>query len=230
MQVKVKYTKQLDNGALKRVSEPYLLTAMSFTDAEARIHEELGSVIRGEFHVVAIQRVEIHDIFAYEDDVWYRAKVSYESVDSDSEKARKVTNNFLVSAESVKQATERIQESLTGMLSAYEIKSVIESPIVDIFPYPDEENEGVLLTEITEQSVVIIKNNPAAGQFVWGNGMLKLMEIVEDDDSEQMEIDDSEQLFTYSDDVYDQYKDEKFLVVAYVVAGDMKEEKFSEMH
>lgn len=140
MQVKVKYTKQLDNGALKRVTEPYLLAAMTFTDAEARIYEELGSVIRGEFHVVAIQRVEIHDIFAYGDaDVWYKAKVSYDSVDSDSEKSRKVTNTFLVSAESVKHATERIQENLTGMLSAYEIKSVIESPIVDIFPYADEE-------------------------------------------------------------------------------------------
>lgn len=137
MQVKVKYTKQLDNGAMKRVTEPYLLAAMTFTDAEARIYEELGTVIRGEFHVVAIQRVEIHDIFAYDDDVWYRAKVSYDSIDDD--KSRKVTNTFLVSAESVKQATERIQENLTGMLSAYEIKSVVESPIVDIFPYADEE-------------------------------------------------------------------------------------------
>ena len=64
MTVKVKYTKQLDNGALKRVSEPYLLAAMTFTDAEARIYEELGQIIRGEFNVVSIAREEIHDIFA----------------------------------------------------------------------------------------------------------------------------------------------------------------------
>jgi hypothetical protein len=49
--VKVKYTKQLENGTFKRVSEPYLLAAMTFTDAEARIYEELGSSIRGEFQV-----------------------------------------------------------------------------------------------------------------------------------------------------------------------------------
>ena len=60
--VKVKYTNQLDNGAFKRVSEPYLLAAMTFTDAEARIYEELGQVIRGEFNVVGIVRTEIHDI------------------------------------------------------------------------------------------------------------------------------------------------------------------------
>ena len=57
--VKVKYKKQLENGTFKRVSEPYLLAAMTFTDAEARIYEELGSIIRGEFNVVGITRTEI---------------------------------------------------------------------------------------------------------------------------------------------------------------------------
>ena len=111
--VKVKYTKQLDNGALKRVSEPYLVAAMTFTDAEARIYEELGTIIRGEFHVVGIARTELHDIFAYDDaDIWYKVKVKYETADADSEKTRKVTQNFLVSAGSVKEAYERIKESL----------------------------------------------------------------------------------------------------------------------
>ncbi|MCH2224821.1 MAG: DUF4494 domain-containing protein, partial [Crocinitomicaceae bacterium] len=137
--VKVKYTKQLDNGALKRVSEPYLLAAMTFTDAEARIYEELGQIIRGEFNVVGIARTEIHDIFAYEDaDVWYKVKIRYESADAESEKARKVNQNFLVSANSVKEAYERIQESLSTLMVEFEIPSIIVSPIVEIFPYAEE--------------------------------------------------------------------------------------------
>ena len=137
--VKVKYTKQLDNGALKRISEPYLLAAMTFTDAEARIYEELGSVIRGEFNVVGIARTEIHDIFAYDDaDVWYKCKVRYESVDADTEKARKVNQNFLVSANSVKEAYERIVESLDTLMVDFEIPSIIVSPIVEIFPYNED--------------------------------------------------------------------------------------------
>ncbi|PHR28242.1 MAG: hypothetical protein COA38_12395 [Fluviicola sp.] len=137
--VKVKYTKQLDNGALKRVSEPYLLAAMTFTDAEARIYEELGQIIRGEFNVVGISRTEIHDIFAYDDaDVWYKCKVRYESMDADTEKAKKVNQNFLVSAESVKEAYERIQESLSTLMVDFEIPSIIVSPIVEIFPYTEE--------------------------------------------------------------------------------------------
>ena len=63
--VKVKYTKQLENGSFKRVSEPYLLAAMTFTDAEARIYEELGTTIRGEFQVTGIARTDLHDIFKY---------------------------------------------------------------------------------------------------------------------------------------------------------------------
>lgn len=137
--VKVKYTKQLDNGALKRVSEPYLLAAMTFTDAEARIYEELGQIIRGEFNVVGITRTEIHDIFAYDDvDSWYKCKVRYEATDADSEKARKVNQNFLVSANSVKQAFERIEESLSTLMVDFEIPSIIVSPIVEIFPYTEE--------------------------------------------------------------------------------------------
>ena len=138
--VKVKYTKQLDNGALKRVSEPYLLAAMTFTDAEARIYEELGSVIRGEFNVTGIAKTEIHDIFAYDDaDVWYKCKVRYDNIDADTEKTKKVSQSFLVSASSVKEAYERIEESLSTLMVDFEIPSVILSPIVEIFPYREED-------------------------------------------------------------------------------------------
>ena len=137
--VKVKYTKQLDNGALKRVSEPYLLAAMTFTDAEARIYEELGSVIRGEFNVTGIAKTEIHDIFAYDDaDVWYNCKVRYDNIDADTEKTKKVSQSFLVSASSVKEAYERIEESLSTLMVDFEIPSIIVSPIIEIFPFTEE--------------------------------------------------------------------------------------------
>jgi hypothetical protein len=138
--VKVKYTKQLDNGTFKRVTEPYLLSAMTFTDAEARIYEELGSTIRGEFLVTAITRTDIHDIFQYdESDVWFLAKVKYDTCDEDSNKKKSITQKFLVSADSVKEANERIVESLSTLMVDYQIHSIVESPIVDIFPYVDSE-------------------------------------------------------------------------------------------
>ena len=154
MTVKVKYTKQLDNGALKRVSEPYLLSAMSFTDAEARIYEELGSVIRGEFNVVSIARTEIHDIFLYDDsDILWKCKVSYENIDADTEKGRKVTQNFLVSAGSAKEAYNRTNESLSGLLVDFEIPSVVKSTIVEIFPHVTESNTNSMVDSDEEVAV-----------------------------------------------------------------------------
>ena len=149
--VKVKYTKQLDNGALKRVSEPYLLAAMTFTDAEARIYEELGELIKGEFNVVGIARTEVHDIFAYDDaDTWYKCKVKYENFDADSEKGKKVAQNFLVSASSVKEAFDRIKESLSTLMVDFEIPSIIESPIVEIFPYSEDLDREISRTPMAE--------------------------------------------------------------------------------
>lgn len=152
--VKVKYTKQLDNGQFKRVSEPYLLAAMTFTDAEARIYEELGTVIRGEFDVVGISRTEIHDIFAYDDaDIWYKCKVTYEREDGDSEKVKKVSQNFLVSAHSVKDAFDRINESLSTLMVDFLIPSIIVSPIVEIFPPTENLDREISRTAIEDLAV-----------------------------------------------------------------------------
>jgi hypothetical protein len=138
--VKVKYTKQLESGSFKRVSEPYLLSAMTFTDAEARIYEELGSFIRGEFSVMGITREEIQDIFQYDDaDTWFKCKISYDNIDDEGDKKRTVTQNFLVSAKTVKDSYERIEESLETLMLDYQIISIIASPIVEIFPYKEEE-------------------------------------------------------------------------------------------
>jgi hypothetical protein len=186
--VKVKYTKQLDNGALKRVSEPYLLAAMTFTDAEARIYEELGQIIRGEFNVVGIARTEIHDIFAYDDaDVWYKCKVRYETMDADNEKARKVNQNFLVSAGSVKEAYERIQESLSTLMVDFEIPSIIVSPIVEIFPYAedlDRELSRKPIEEVEEEEEDDAQNSKVVFSASGSD--------VDDEDEEEEESDESD--------------------------------------
>ncbi len=137
--IKVKYTKQLEDGRLKRVTEPYLVDAISFTDAEARIYEEVGTNIKGEFLITGISKTDYADIFYYEDaDDWYKCKLTYVSVDADSGKEKKVSNNFLVTASSVKEAYERIKESLSDMTVTFEVPSIMLSPIVEVLPYnPD---------------------------------------------------------------------------------------------
>jgi hypothetical protein len=145
MTVKVRYTKELDNGTFKRVTEPYLLAAMTFTDAEARIYEELGSIIRGEFTVVSITRTDLHDIFAHDDsDLWFKTVISFVGMSDDSEKEKKVKQTFMLTAGNVKEAAERLREDLGSMLVDFEIKSVSVSDIVEVFPFRPE-NERLAL-------------------------------------------------------------------------------------
>ena len=196
--VKVKYTKQLETGALKRVSEPYLLAAMTFTDAEARIYEELGAVIKGEFNVVGISRTELHDIFSYDDaDVWYKCKVKYENFDADSEKSKMVSQNFLVSAGSVREAFDRMKESLATLQVDFEIPSIMVSPIVDIFPYTEDLDREISRSPIGEVEEEVEESTgpgavfSAAGSDVDDEDEDAKTEIEDDFDEDELVEDES---------------------------------------
>lgn len=178
--VKVKYTRQLDNGSFKRVSEPYLVAGFSFTDAEASIYENLGTVIRGEFTVTDIKRVEYHDIFDETGgtaDKYFVAKISYESVDMDSDKAKRVTQSFLVGATTIEQATDVIKEELSTLMVDYKIIGITESPIVEIFPIKEQ-----LDKEISRTPKVTITNNET------GESVSNFDED-EEDDLEEVDLD-----------------------------------------
>ncbi|UCS91883.1 DUF4494 domain-containing protein [Echinicola marina] len=139
---KVKYAKENEQGLLKNVNEQYLIDAVSFTEAEARIYDMLGSVIRGDFQVTNISKSNIVDVFFYEDiDIWHKCKITYVVTDADSGKEKKVTQYMLVSAHDVKEAYDRIHESLSNMLVSFRVPDINESPIVEIFPYESEDEE-----------------------------------------------------------------------------------------
>jgi len=194
--VKVKYTKQLENGTFKRVSEPYLLSALTFTDAEARIYEELGAIIRGEFDVVSISRTELHDIFAYDDaSTWWKCKVTYESAEHDSEKTKKVSQTFLVSAETAKEAYERIQESLSTLMVDFNIPSIIFSPIVDIFP--PSENLDREISRRPAEDFELEQASPGKGVVFSAAGS---------DVDEEREEEEADEL---DSDIEDEYADEE---------------------
>ena len=144
--VKVKYNKEYRDGTIKRTTEPYLINAESFTDAEARIFREVGETVRGEFIVTSIARTDLNEIFYYDDaEVWFKAKVAYISEDADTGKEKKINQNFLVSAKNVKEAYVRIEESLKGMMSTYNIPAISETQIQDVFNFEPTEAEGAIV-------------------------------------------------------------------------------------
>lgn len=142
---KVKYAKENEEGLLKNISEQFLVDAVSFTEAEAIIFDRLGSQIRGDFQVTGLSKSNIVDVFFYEDaDIWHKCKITYLVTDADSGKEKKVTQYMLVTANELKEAYDRIQESLSNMLVSFRVPDIVESPIVDIFPYEKvEESESL---------------------------------------------------------------------------------------
>ena len=137
---KVKYAKETEDGLLKSISEQYLVDAVSFTEAEAILYDRLGSQIRGDFQVTGISKSNIVDVFYYEDtETWYKCKITYMIADGENGKEKKVTQYMVVTAEDVKQAFDRIQESLSNMLVSFRVPDITESPIVEIFPFEKDE-------------------------------------------------------------------------------------------
>lgn len=136
----VKYMKEDDHGRVRNVTEHYLVDALSFTEVEARINEEMGQRVMGEFQVKSERKSQIIDVFEYPGgDVFYQVKVSYLLTDADSGKEKKVVNTMLVHAANVKEAYERIHESLNNMLVTFTVPEIKESKILEVFHHYNAE-------------------------------------------------------------------------------------------
>ncbi len=143
---KVKYEAiEEKTGRTVKVNLPYILDAVSYTEAEKRIHEEMEQYVSGEFLVPSIKPANYSDLFFYDDgDYWYKAKVELSTIDESAGREKKVANYMLVQASDLKEAYERIDESLKGMTVDYETTLVQKTQIADVFPYyPADEQEDV---------------------------------------------------------------------------------------
>jgi hypothetical protein len=155
-QVKVKYTKQQDNGIFKRVSEIYLLEGLSFTDAEAIIYENIASLVRGEFIINSIQKVDFKEIIFSEEihETYFKAKVSYKSVDEDSAKTKNTSFKYLVNSDSIENANKLILNHFSGLMVDFEIDSITSTPIVDTFISTEESEYDSNDSSFTIEAVV----------------------------------------------------------------------------
>lgn len=135
---KCKYEKISDDGKQKKVTEQYMVDALSFTEAEARITDNLTPYIKGEFKVIGLNIVNISEFFASDNhdyDKWYKIKAAYISLDEKSGKEKKSSWFAIVAGNSTKTAEEHFRERMKGTMADYTVESVVETPIIDVFPY-----------------------------------------------------------------------------------------------
>ena len=132
---KVRYERMIENGTVKKVNEPYLVDALTFTEAEARIIEKITPFISGEFSISAVKKTKISEIF-FDDrgDRFYMVKVNFISIDEKSGIEKKSANFILVQASDFSESLKKFEEGMKGTMADYEIASITETPIMDVFP------------------------------------------------------------------------------------------------
>lgn len=128
---------QIDqNGFERRVNVPYLIDAVSYTDAEARINEVMPNIVKGDFRVTSIKQSNITEIINNGNgEWWFKAKISLVTIDEERGKEKKMNNYLLVSADNMAAAVVYLSEGLSYMLVPYFLESMVVSPIVEVFPY-----------------------------------------------------------------------------------------------
>lgn len=140
---KVRYEKMMENGMKKKVTEPYLVDALSFTEAEARIIEEMTPFMTGEFTITAIARAKFSEVFHCEDDAadkWFKCKVEFITLDEKSGAEKKTATMMLVQAADVVNAQDNLVKGMAGTMADYVNSAVVETKIMDVYEFESNSN------------------------------------------------------------------------------------------
>lgn len=141
--VKIRHEKVMENGMNKKVNEPYLIDALSFTEAEARAIEEVSPFISGEFTVSDIKRAHYSELFPSDDecaDKWYDCKLEFITLDEKSGAEKKTKTTVLVQAADLRDAMKKLDEGMKGTMADYNAVCIKETAIMDVYPYEAKED------------------------------------------------------------------------------------------
>lgn len=131
---KVRYDKMQENGVVKRVNEPYIVDALSFTEAESRIIDEMHPFISGEFSISAVKKTKIAEIvFDPTGDKYYLVKYNIITLDERSGAEKRISVMTLVQAVDFDSALANFRESMKGTIADYDIASIAETQVMDVF-------------------------------------------------------------------------------------------------
>lgn len=150
-ETKIRYDKTMEDGTQKKVTEQYVVDALSFTEAENTIIEEMSSYISGDFKITDIKPAPYHEIFFSDmenDDKWYKTKLQFITIDEKTEKRTNVT--YLVQACSLHNALDNIDTVMKGTMVDYVQANVGETQLIDVFEYSAEDKVAELMVKMAE--------------------------------------------------------------------------------
>lgn len=138
---KIRYDKVMENGMEKKVTESYLVDSLSFSEAEARILEEMIPFVSSEFTVSDIKRVNYSELFPSNEesaDKWYEGRLAFIALDEKSGKEKRTYTNVLIQASDIRDAMKKLDEGMKGTMADYQSISLKETAIMDVYPYNEK--------------------------------------------------------------------------------------------
>ena len=135
---KIRYEKTMEDGLPKKVSEVYVVDALSFSEAEERITKEMSSYISGEFEIVDVKIAPYVEVFFADDnlaDQWFKAKLSFITIDERTDKEKRTSMMYLVNAGNISSAINNIDKVMSGTMIDYVTTSISATKIFDVFEY-----------------------------------------------------------------------------------------------
>lgn len=156
-EVKVRYDKMKDDGTMKPETEQYVVDALTFTEAESIITEEMSVYISGEFNIKDIKQASYKEIFFSDlnnDDRWFKAKLQFITFDEKTQKEKRSAVMYLVQAHTLPQAVKYIGEVMGATMVDYVISNIAETSIIDVFQHDalKSKNEPDAKPEYEEQA------------------------------------------------------------------------------
>lgn len=139
---KIRYAKTQEDGTQKNVTETYIVDALSFTETESAILEEMKVYISGDYKITKIDPTAFHEIFFSDldkDDKWWKARLAFITIDEKTEKEKRSNVVYLVQAATLSGAVGNIADVMSGTMIDYEITSVSETQIMDVFEHQMEQ-------------------------------------------------------------------------------------------
>ena len=130
---KISYEKTMENGKQKRVSELYLIEAISFSEAESIMFFKFAEFYGGEMKIETLKRDKIAEIFTADASRIYRVKVNFITLDEASGKEKKTAVYMLVYADSIEEARREHERGMQGTMSDYEVERIEETKLIEIF-------------------------------------------------------------------------------------------------
>lgn len=140
---KIRYDKTMEDGKIKRVTEPYLVDALTFTEAEKRFLEEVAPFVSEDYEVADIKKArlsELIDSVDGTDDRWYKAKVAFITLDEKTAVEKRTSQTMLVKACDLKKAVANLEKGMAGTMGDWELISMAETQILDVFPYEKQDD------------------------------------------------------------------------------------------